>query len=92
MLSPASNLTIVQNVNDFTIFNEYYNTLSWSASTDPDLQGYVIYRNGDIIAVVSSAVLQWVDDNRNPSVSDTYGVAAYGSGLDQSITITATYP
>ena len=92
VLGPPSNLAVVQNVNNLTIFNEYYNTLSWSASTDPEVNGYVVYRNGNIIGVMDASTLQFIDDNRNPSVPDTYGVASFGAGADQSVTMTIISP
>lgn len=89
---PPSNLVGVQNQNNFGIFTEYYNTLTWSASLDPDLAGYAIFRNGLLLATLDPSTLQYVDQNRNPAQSDTYSVAAFGSATEQSSLITVTVP
>lgn len=86
------NPKVVQNETDFSLFKDYTNTVSWQASNDPHLTGYVIYRNGEVIQTVSSGTLQITDTNRDPNVSDTYGIAAFGKGSEQSAIITVSSP
>jgi hypothetical protein len=89
---PPSNFSAVQNETDFGIFKQYSNTLTWSPSTDVELQGYVIFRNGTLIATLTSDFLEFVDYNRDPDVSDEYAIAAFGSGSAQSESVYLTFP
>lgn len=89
---PPSNLSAVQSQNNFGIVTEYFNTLTWTASQDPNLAGYVVFRNGVQAAILDPNTTQFVDHNRNPSQSDTYSVAAFGTGSEQSALITITFP
>ena len=50
---PPSSLAASQSLNNFGVFNDYYNTLSWNASTDPTVTGYLIFRNGVFIEQVT---------------------------------------
>lgn len=92
LVVPPSSLSVTQNSNNFGIFTEYYNTVSWSASTDPNLAGYLIYRNGILIGEVDKTVVHFVDHNRVQSGAVTYGVAAINSEPSQSRIITVNYP
>lgn len=89
---PPSGLSVVQNLNSFGVFNEYSNTLSWSASADPNLTGYLIYRNGIFLEEVGSNVLSFIDHNKVQNGPVTYGVAAINNQDTHSRIITVNYP
>jgi hypothetical protein len=89
---PPTNPTVVQTMTSYALFTDYINTVSWQASGQSHLAGYAVYRNGEVIAKVSTNTLQFVDHNRNPSVPDTYGIAAFGSGSEQSAIVFVTAP
>ncbi len=61
-----------QSSNSFGIFQEYYNTLTWSASSDPNLSNYTVYRNGVLLTTLSSSQLSFVDDNQTQSGTVVY--------------------
>lgn len=92
LVLPPSNLTVTQNFHNFGVFNEYYNTLSWQASADPNVVGYLIFRNGVFIEQVGADVLQFIDDNRTLNGSVTYSVTAIDSQQMQSTTVSVNFP
>jgi hypothetical protein len=92
LVLPPSNLTVTQNVHNFGVFSEYYNTLNWHASTDPNVAGYVIFRNGLFIEQVGSDILFFIDDNRTLNGSVTYSVAAIDSQQSQSVAVSVSFP
>ena len=89
---PPSNLFVFQQLNSFNVFNDYFNTLSWDASTDPNVSGYLIFRDGQFIEQVDSSVTQIEDHNRVQNGAVTYGVAAVDSQLGQSQTVFVSFP
>lgn len=93
-VSPPSNLAVDQMANNFDVFTEYFNILSWDASTDPDLNGYSIYRNNILIAFVheSTMPLQYIDNNREQNGIVTYGVSATDTSGIESAVISVTFP
>lgn len=92
LVLPPTNLSVTQNVHNFGVFNEYYNTLSWYASTDPNVVGYLIFRNGVFLAQVGSDVLQFIDDNRTLNGAVTYSVSAIDAQQTQSKTVSINFP
>jgi len=94
VIAPPTNLSVTQNSHNLTVFTEYYNTLSWTASTDPSVVGYVIYRNGTVISNVNASTTQFIDRNapQAGTVAGTYGVAARNSEFAQSQTVTVNFP
>lgn len=92
IVAPPTSVTVVQSTNNLGVFTEYNNTLSWTASTDPDLTGYVIYRNGIFIAQLSSLFTEFVDHNQVQNGAVTYQVAAYDSQQILSPLITVSFP
>lgn len=89
---PPSGLSVTQNVHNFGVFSEYYNTLSWTASTDPDVVGYLIFRNGVFFEQVPAGVLQIIDNNKVQSGAVTYGVAAINNQQSQSRIVNVNFP
>ncbi|MES2122799.1 MAG: hypothetical protein V4492_08510 [Chlamydiota bacterium] len=89
---PPSGTGIVQSSTNMGVLTEYFNTVSWSASSDPNLLGYYIYRNGIYWDQVGAGTLSVIDHNAVQSGAVTYGVAAFNTTLKQSDTITASFP
>jgi hypothetical protein len=92
LVSPPSALSVTQSNNNHGIFTEYYNTFSWTASTDSDVIGYLVYRNGVLIDQVAASVTSIVDDNRVQSGALTYGVSAINSDGLRSKIVYVNYP
>lgn len=92
VLGAPSNLNVVQNSNNFGVFTEYFNTLSWNASMDPKTVGYAIFRNGVYLETVDASTLQIVDHNQDQNGSVTYGVAAVDEENTHSPIITFNFP
>ena len=89
-MAPPTNLAVVQSSNNFGVFTEYFNTLTWQASADPNAVGYLIYRNGVFLAQVGADVLQYVDDNRVQNAADIYTVATLDVDQSHSILVNVT--
>jgi len=89
---PPSNVTVIQSVNNYLVFQEYFNTVSWQASLDPNLTEYNIFRNGLFIATVTAPVQTYIDPNVTPDVSVTYSVGAIDTSGEQSALIPGTLP
>ncbi len=93
VLPPPTALAVTQTSRSFGgVFTEYYNTLTWTASTSSNIVSYTIFRNGTPIAEVGADVLAYVDDNRVAGQAVTYGVAAIDNQGSQSAIPTVNYP
>lgn len=92
LVSPPSNLIVTQSSNNFGVFTEYYNTLSWHASLDSNVVGYLIFRNGVFLEQVGANVLQFIDDNRIQNGPVNYSVTAIDNLNTQSSTVSVTFP
>jgi hypothetical protein len=89
---PPSALSVVQTTNNVGVFTEYYNTLSWTASSDPGVVGYLIYRNGMFLEQVDASVLSIVDHNMVQTGAVTYGVSAVNVQQSHSAIVNVNYP
>lgn len=89
---PPSSPHVTQYVNNFGVFSEYYNTLTWTASSDPNVVGYAVFRDGKFLQQVDASVLQINDDNRVQNGAVTYGVAAIDNQQSQSNIINVSFP
>jgi hypothetical protein len=89
---PPSNLTVSQSADNLGIYTDYYNTLTWTASADPSVVGYLVYRNGTFLAEVPVNELQYIDHNRTQNVVSNYAVASVNSDNNYSSMVTARYP
>ncbi len=92
LVLPPTNLSVTQNVHNFGVFTEYYNTLSWHASIDPNAVGYLIFRNGLFLAQVGANVLQFIDDNRTQNGAVTYSVTTIDNQQTQSAAVSISFP
>jgi hypothetical protein len=91
-VAPPSNLAVTQDVTDFGVYADYHNTITWDASSAPDIVEYVIYRNGVLFLRVAPDVFEAVEHNVVPEAPVTYGVAAVDSQLSQSEIVYINYP
>lgn len=69
--------------------------LTWQPNTEPDLAGYIIYRNNVEIARVGNSTTTYTDSGLMPNTAYTYGIKAYNtSGLtsDMSNVVVVTTP
>lgn len=92
LVLPPRNLGVTQSVNSYGVFSEYYNTLSWDPSLDPNAVGYLIFRNGVFLAQVDANVLEFIDDNRTFNGSVTYCMTAIDAEQTQSTTVSVHFP
>jgi hypothetical protein len=92
LVIPPSGLMVSQSVNDFGVFQEYYNSLTWTASTDPDLLNYAITRNGILLGFVAPGDLLYVDHNQVQDGNVTYGVTTVNTSGSISATETVSFP
>lgn len=78
-VAPPTNLSVVQNSNDFGVFTEYFNQITWTDSTDPNVVQYILYRNGVACQTAVPGTMQFIDHNAVENQSVDYGVAAVNS-------------
>ncbi len=90
VINPPSSVSATQSTINLGVYNDYANTITWSASTEPNLILYNIYRNGVYFASASPSTLSFVDHNQALGGTVTYGVAALNSEFRQSQIITYT--
>jgi hypothetical protein len=92
VILPPSGLSVVQNSTSFGVFTDYNNVVSWTASIDPSVTGYAIYRNGLQFATVAAGTSSVTDNNNTQNGSVTYGVAAFDHQHSQSQIINVSFP
>lgn len=91
-VAPPSNLAVTQDSVDFGVYVDYFNTITWDASSAPDIVQYIIYRNGVLFKIVDPTVFEAVEHNVVPSDAVIYGVSAVDSQLTQSEIIYINFP
>lgn len=84
--------SIVQDVNDFGVFSEYYNTFTWSSSTPDSSSRWVIFRNGVFLLHLPVASTTFIDHNVIQNQPVTYSVALQSQDGDMSPIATASFP
>ena len=89
---PPTSLSVTQSSNNFGVFTEYYNTLSWAPSPSPDVFLYNLYRNGSYFQTVLATTTTFIDHNAVQNGPVVYGVAAVDMDEDQSIIATVNFP
>lgn len=92
LVLPPQNLHVTQGIRNFGVFYEYYNTLSWDASYDPNVVGYAIFRNGEFLAQVGAGDLHFIDENRTFNGAVSYSVSAIDSQQTQSVNACINFP
>lgn len=92
-LDPPSNLAVTQDVVDFGVYADYVNTITWDASSSPNVVEYEIFRNGIFFKRVSANnPLEITEHNVNPMETITYGIACIDDDLTQSVAATIQFP
>lgn len=81
---PPSNVAASQNMADYGLYKEYYNTITWSESKDPKICQYALFRNGVLFARVDQPCSTYVDRNAVQNATVTYGVIAIDTNSAQS--------
>ncbi len=79
-----------QTSNNFGIFSERCNTISWQVTTSSGVSGYLVYRNGALIASLGPNATQYEDHNQKKNTSTTYAVATVFTNGSQSSATTIT--
>jgi hypothetical protein len=92
VVEPASNLQGVQIQNSFGFVYELYNQLTWTLSISPNVAGYTISRDGEVIATVNAATSLYQDHNRPRGVLSVYSVVAFDNSGTTSSAVTVTVP
>lgn len=90
VVAPPSNVMATQGVTNFNVYQDYFNTISWDASSDPTVNQYNIFRNGIFFAVTNSSTLQFTDHNAIQNGTVTYGIAAFTTNFLQSEIVSFT--
>ena len=91
-IAAPTSLTVTQSTNNFNVFTEFFNTLSWTASTSPNIDKYNIYRDGVFFTAVDFFTTQIIDHNAVQNGSVTYGVAAIDTSGSVSSIATVSFP
>lgn len=89
---PPTNLNVTQNMTDFGVYKDFFNTIAWQASSSPNIVQYNIFRNGVFFGSTASSILQIRDRNATQNGSVTYGVAALDNQYSQSTIATIDFP
>lgn len=83
-IDPPSSVSASQSLTDFGVYQDYTNTITWVASSDPNVIQYNIFRNGVFFAATDPSTLTFTDHNTIQNGTVTYGVAALLSSFRQS--------
>lgn len=75
-IAPPTAVSATQNSTNLGVYTDFFNTITWTASTQPGVIQYNIYRNGVFFAAVGAGTTQFVDNNQVQGGTVTYGVAA----------------
>lgn len=91
-IQPPINLAVTQRQNNYGFLTEYENVLTWDPSPSQNVNNYFIYRNGLFLATVYQLPFEYIDQNCDPAVRNTYQIAAYDTYGCQSLPATVNYP
>lgn len=88
VLGEPGSLSITQSTNNFDVFVQHDNNLTWGSSSDPNTIGYNIYRN-DIFIVQLGGInnTSFVDNNQKKSgtgVTTKYSISSFDNRYMQS--------
>lgn len=89
---PPTNLQVTQSLTDYNFITEVSNTLTWSASPDPTVITYRIFRNGVFMLEQGSGLLSWTDYNRTWNESVTYSVQGVNYNQETTQVASVTFP
>lgn len=91
-INPPSSLTGSQEINNFGLAYEYYNTIEWTGSSSAGTIGYHIYKNGTLIASVNNDTFSYVQHNQPQKQISIYTVTAFDAYDNESPSISVTLP
>lgn len=76
---PPTQASVIQETNNYGVFTQYNNVISWSPSPSPNIAGYIVERNGNFLALLMQSTFgyQYTDVNQSPSTPPSYGVYAF---------------
>jgi hypothetical protein len=89
---PPTGAHVTQHTSNLGVYQDHYNMLSWTASTDPTVVGYLIYRNGLFLEQVSNNITQILDHNQVANGAVTYGIASVDAQNTRSTFVTVSLP
>lgn len=87
IVTPPANVSAVQDVISYGVFDNFINIITWDASPDANVIQYNIYRDDQFIGSVDAQTFQFIDNNQAENATVKYGVAAMTSDLRQSAII-----
>ncbi|MDR3623609.1 MAG: carboxypeptidase regulatory-like domain-containing protein [Chlamydiales bacterium] len=88
---PPSNLTGSVIINTFLLQTDRIHHLQWVSGLGGNITAYRLYRNSDLLAIISSnKPLEYNDHNRNANIADTYAVTAINTEGDESTALFIT--
>ncbi len=89
-LEPPTSASGQRIANRFLTQTNLVNQLRWTASPSANVTMYKIYRNGTLIATVSSSTFTYTDSRGSNSASVTYEITAINALGDESLPIPFT--
>jgi hypothetical protein len=89
--APPTSVSATQSSTNFGVYTDFFNTITWSASSAPNVVMYNLFRNGVYFASTADAsTFSFIDHNQINGGAVTYGVAAFTNDNRQSDIITFT--
>lgn len=92
LLAPPSSVIVTQMSQNYGGFTDYFNTVSWTASPDPNLSAYGIFRNGVFVQAIDASFTSFVDHNQIQGGPVTYSIAVIDTSGDQSVFVSGSFP
>ncbi|MEI5907922.1 hypothetical protein WAK64_12735 [Bacillus spongiae] len=78
MYEKDPNLEVPTNVQADSSFKELTTNLSWDPVSDPNVHGYIVYKNDSVAAYIQDpTVTSWLDVNVEPNKSNEYWIESY---------------
>lgn len=78
--------------NKFLTQTDYIHHLTWTPSSDPNIVGYSLFRNGKLIATIPATGPFEFNDHDRKNDRDTYTLIAFDSQGFESAPVTTTVP
>ncbi|NBI31208.1 beta/gamma crystallin-related protein [Chengkuizengella marina] len=73
-----SSLEVPQNLRAKSNFQDLTITLNWDSVRDPNVEGFLVYKNDNIAQVITdSSRTSWIDVNVEPEVGNVYWIKSY---------------
>lgn len=91
-VEPPTDVTVTQATNNFGVFVDYTNTISWTPSSSPNISEYIVFRNGVLLTQVDGSTTQVLDHNGAQNGSVTYGIVAVDNEASVSPMVIVNFP